>query len=344
MAQISNYPFLRRLRADVSSHIQYFAGGKRKKSGRGLSFLFLPSGASITEVPMDDRELPFLFNGQTNDYQDLAVQGTILWRALNPEKLGERIDLTIDLKSGSFVGQPIEQINNVLVSLARQFASGYLKQKGIRTLLEGGPAPLQANVIDALETDHTLANMGLELVNITITSLTPSSELARALQTPTFEALQQKADEAVFSRRAMAVEKERAIAENELNNEIELATRKKSLIEREDENARMQTVAKAENRKISANAEAETIRVIDQARVNTERDRMKVFADLEPSVVLALAAQEFAGKLSKIDNLTISPDMLSNFVEQFRGTLTESKQPKTIQPPANKPAPKRPRK
>jgi len=219
-----------------------------------------------------------------------------------------------------------------------------LKQKDIRTLLEGGPAPLQANVIDALETDHTLANMGLELVNITITSLTPSSELARALQTPTFEALQQKADEAVFSRRAMAVEKERAIAENELNNEIELATRKKSLIEREDENARMQTVAKAENRKISANAEAETIRVIDQARVNTERDRMKVFADLEPSVVLALAAQEFAGKLSKIDNLTISPDMLSNFVEQFRGTLTESKQPKTIQPPANKPAPKRPRK
>lgn len=186
--------------------------------------------------------------------------------------------------------------------------------------------------------------MGLELVNITITSLTPSSELARALQTPTFEALQQKADEAVFSRRAMAVEKERAIAENELNNEIELATRKKSLIEREDENARMQTVAKAENRKISANAEAETIRVIDQARVNTERDRMKVFADLEPSVVLALAAQEFAGKLSKIDNLTISPDMLSNFVEQFRGTLTESKQPKTIQPPSNKPAPKRPRK
>lgn len=330
MAQISNYPFIRRLRADVSSHIQHFSGGKRKKSGRGLSYLFLPSGASITEVPMDDRELPFLFNGQTNDYQDLAVQGTILWRASNPEKLGERIDLTIDLKSGNFVGQPIEQINNVLVSLARQFASSYLKQKEIQTLLEGGPAPLQANVIDALETDHTLTNMGLELINITITSLTPSSELARALQTPTFEALQQKADEAVFSRRAMAVEKERAIAENELNNQIELATQKKSLIEREDENERMQTVAKAENRKISANAEAETIRVIDQAKVDTERDRMKVFADLEPSVVLALAAQEFAGKLSKIDNLTISPDMLSNFVEQFRGSMDNTKPSKTI--------------
>lgn len=213
MAQITTYPFVRRLRADVSSHIQYFSSGTRKKSGRGLSFLFMPNGASISQVPMDDRELPFLFNGQSADYQDLAVQGTILWRALNPEKLGERIDLTIDLKTGFFVGQPIEQINNVLVSLTRQFATSHLNQHDVRTLLEGGPAPLQSSIIAALAADHTLADMGLELVNITITSLTPSNELARALQAPTFEALQQKADEATFTRRAMAVEKERAIAE-----------------------------------------------------------------------------------------------------------------------------------
>ncbi|PIE12482.1 MAG: band 7 protein, partial [Rhodobacterales bacterium] len=32
----------------------------------------------------------------------------------------------------------------------------------------------------------------------------------------------QKADEATFSRRALAVDKERAIAENELQNQIEL--------------------------------------------------------------------------------------------------------------------------
>jgi len=87
MAQITSYPFIRALRADVSSHIQHFSGGKR-----GLSFLFFPNGASISQVPMDDRELPFVFNGQCADYQDVAVQGTILWRASDPEKLGDRID------------------------------------------------------------------------------------------------------------------------------------------------------------------------------------------------------------------------------------------------------------
>lgn len=119
-----------------------------------------------------------------------------------------------------------------------------------------------------------------------------------------------------------------------MNNQIELAAQKKSLIEREDENARMQTVASAENSKITADAQADNIRVIDQAKVDMEQARMSIFANLEPSVVLALAAQEFAGKLSKVDNLTISPDMLSSFVEQMKGSFISQTAPSEIATPA----------
>ena len=55
--------------------------------------------------------------------------------------------------------------------------------------------------------------MGLEVVTVRVADVSPSAELKRALQTPTFERLQQQADEATFERRALAVEKERAIAE-----------------------------------------------------------------------------------------------------------------------------------
>ena len=90
------------------------------------------------------------------------------------------------------------------------------------------------------------------------------------MQTPTFEALQQKADEATFERRALAVDKERAIAENELANKTELARREKQLIAEEAENARDRATGLAEAQQIEAAAEAERIRTVESAKAEAE--------------------------------------------------------------------------
>ena len=321
MVAIRKYPGFRQLRAEASSHIQYFRKGKLKNSGRGLAFLFLPDEASISEIPMDDRQLSFFFKGEAVDFQGLSVQGTLMWRVANPAILGDRIDFTVDLDLGLHTGQPIDHINAVLAGLVQQFANAYLKQSGVRELLKAGLAPLQAAIANAFTSDHTLDEMGLELVGVSVTGLAPSSELSRALQAPTFESLQQQADEATFSRRALAVEKERAIAENELSNEIELATRQKELIARQDINARSEAEAAAAAMKIESDAEADRIRVVGQARVDMERGRFEAYEKVPPSVLLALAAKEFASKVNRIDNLTVTPDMLAGLVSQLQGTL-----------------------
>ena len=339
MADIDRFPIFYRLRADVSSHIQLFSKGKLRKGGRGLAFWFLPSGSSITETPMDDRELPFLIKAQSSDFQDLTTQGTILWRVADPEKLADRIDFTIDLKTGHYVAGPMQQIGNVLVGLVQQFTAQYLRNHDVRGLLQGGPVPVQAQVIQDLEVGQKLSGMGLELIDLTFSSLKPSSELERALQTPTFEALQQKADEATFERRAMAVEKERAIAENTMQNEIEMAAQKRSLIEKEDENAKLRAIAEAETSRISSQSRADNIRLLEDAQIDSERARMEVFASLDPSVVLALAAREFATKLSKIDTLNVTPDMLSNLMEQIKPALNSA----PAAPPPAKAQPTTPR-
>ena len=324
MAQITRYPLLRHLRADAASHIQHFRKGVRVRSGRGLAFWFTPDGASISEVPLDDRELPFLLRGQSADYQDLTVQGGIVWRVADPELLGDRIDFTIGLKDGLHIGQPVDQINNVLISLAGQFVNAEVKTRGIRDVLERGTAPLQAVIASGMSGDHTLTGMGLELVRVDVARVLPSSELARALQAPTFESLQQQADEASFARRALAVEKERAIAENELGNQIELATRRQELIAREDANARSEAEGQAAALKITADAKAERIRVVDQARADMERAHLDAYADLAAPALLAIAAREFAGNLDRIDNLTITPDMLSGLAAQMRNVFEET--------------------
>jgi hypothetical protein len=62
----------------------------------------------------------------------------------------------------------------------------------------------------------------------------------KALRTPAREQIQRNADRATCERRGLAVERERAIAENELQNQIELARREEQVVAQRGANARRQ--------------------------------------------------------------------------------------------------------
>ena len=68
MAEIHRFPFRRHLRGDPSHHLLRFRRGALFASGRGLSFWFYPMNTSIVEIPMDDRELPFLYHARSRDF------------------------------------------------------------------------------------------------------------------------------------------------------------------------------------------------------------------------------------------------------------------------------------
>ncbi len=317
MAEIRNYGMLRHLRSEASVHITYHRKGRVVTSGRGLAFWFRPDGASIAEAPMDDREMPFLIQGRSHDYQPVTLQGTATWRVKDAATLGRRIDFSIDLKTGHYQQEPVEQITNLLVGLAQQQATQYCAENTVDALLAAGLEPLKERLEAGLIAAPELTEMGLEVVTLRLLELAPSAELDRALQTPTFEALQQKADQATFERRAMAVEKERAIAENELQNQIELARRETSLIEREGENSRNRAQDSAAAKQIEADGEAGRIRAVEQARADMEEARMAVYKDLRPEVLAGLAARDFAKKLQKIEHLNVTPDLLGHLLANF---------------------------
>ena len=238
MAMITNFGMIARLRSDASHHVIRYRSGKQRQSGRGLVFWFRPDVASIAEIPMDDREMTIFVKGRSADFQAVNVQGVLAWRVAEPERLAERIDFTIALGNGNYIGQPLERIETRLAGLVNQAALDYLAKAPVQGLLDAGIEPLRAQLEAALASDPALVEIGLAVVSVRLNNLAPSSELERALQTPTFEALQQKADEATFERRALAVDKERAIAENELANRVELAKREKELISEETRNIR----------------------------------------------------------------------------------------------------------
>lgn len=311
MASIRNIGVIAQLRSEASNHVIRFRKGRIRQSGQGLVFWFRPETASISELPMDDREMTLFVRGRSRDFQTVVVQGTVGWRVIDPERLASRVDFSIDLATGRLRGEPIERIEARISGIAGQAALQYLGAEPVRTLLDAGPEPLRTALEEVLAAAPSLVEIGIVPVSVRLTNLAPTSELERALQTPTFESLQQKADEATFARRALAVEKERAIAENELATRTELARRETELIAQEAGNARERAAGLSQAHGIEAEAEAERIRLVDGARAEAEERRVAIYRDLPPAVLLGLAARELAGKLETIEHLNVTPDLLA---------------------------------
>jgi regulator of protease activity HflC (stomatin/prohibitin superfamily) len=325
MANIKHFGFVAHLRSDASSHVIHYSAGKMAKSGRGLSFWFLPQNASIAELPVDDREMSLFINGRSKDFQDMSVQGNISWHIASADRTAERVDFTIGLHNGLLQSDSIDKIEGRIIGLANQAVVQYFAEAAVRELLDAGLDPIRSRIEAALVGSPALTDIGVEIVAVRLSKISPSAELERALQTPTFEALQQKADEAVFERRALAVDKERAIAENELANKTELAKRETLLITQEAENARARAVSEAEAGQIEADAEAARITTIQAAKAKAEGERMAIYRDLPSHVLTGLAAREFAGKLTGINNLNITPDLLAALAGEFGKSKTDGK-------------------
>lgn len=327
---ISRLLFARHLRAEPTSHVLFFKDGALRKSGPGLAFWFMPLGASVSAVPLDDRELPILIKGRTADFQEVTVNGAIVWRVARPQDVARRVDFSVDVDTGAWTKEPLDRVAATLTQLANQLALVYLTQATLRQVLKEGNVAVRAAIHDGLIDDAGLAQMGVEIVATRVSSVLPTSEMEKALQMPTREKIQQEADEATFGRRALAVDKERAIQENELGNQIELARREEQLIAQRGQNERRRATETAESKRIeveasaknvsvNATAQADSIRLLEEAKVHAEKERMAIYKELSPHTMMGLAARELAGTLQSIEHLTISPDMLGSMLQRVLG-------------------------
>lgn len=316
MAEIRSYPFFRHLRAEPTRHVILSKNGKTRRSGPGLAFWFSPLGASIVEIPLDDRELPFVFRGRSSDFQDVAVNAGVVWRSADPELLGTRFDFAVNPRTGGWNRDPLEKVASAIAGRAQELAAAFFARTPLRQILDEGVESVRRVIHGGLVADTTLAALGIEIVSTTVASIAPSAEMEKALQTPMRERIQQGADQATFERRALAVEKERAIQENELSTRIELARREETLIAQTGANERRRASDNAEAAHIAAVSQAESLALLETAKNDAEKTRMAIYRDLPTAALFGLAANELAGKLQTIEHVTLTPDMIGDFVQK----------------------------
>ncbi len=322
MAVIKRYPVMRHLSSSPTSYVVHLKRGKVRHEGTGLAFWFRPLSAVISEVPVDDRELPLVARARTADLQDLAVTLTVSFRFVDPKLVAGRIDFAVSPESGRWTGNPLEQVQGLVTELAKGQVMDAVAPMTLRDAITSGAGLLRDAVTTGLQNDQRLAATGIVVLGARIAGVRAEADMERFLQTPAREAAQTEADRSTYERRALAVARERAIAENELANRIELATREQQLVTQEGTNARrraeeaaaaslVEANASAQRQGLLAQADANTARVVGDAQVSVEAARLGAYEGVDQRILAALALQELAHNLPDINNLTVTPDMLT---------------------------------
>ncbi|MDX3645193.1 SPFH domain-containing protein [Streptomyces sp. MB09-02B] len=290
MADITRRLGWRHLRGAPTAHIRHHRSGRLAHDGPGLSFWYRSLSAALSEIPVDDRELAMTFHARTSDFQDVAVQATVTYRVSDPATAAARLDFSIDPDTGVWRGAPLEQLSTLLTETAQQHALDVLARTTLASALVDGVAAVRERVASGLAAEPRLPATGIEIVAVRVVALRPEPEVERALRTPAREQIQQEADRATYERRAVAVERERAIAENELASQIELARREEQLVDQRGTNARREAEEKAAADAVKAGAEAaRTVRLTE-----AEAERTVKLAEAEAARSVRLADAEAA--------------------------------------------------
>ncbi|MCM3882472.1 SPFH domain-containing protein [Frankia sp. R82] len=339
MADISRVPFLCHLRGRPTSYIRHLRGAEVAHEGVGQVFWYRPRTAVISEVPVDDRELAVLFHARTSDFQDVAVQATVTYRIADPALAAARLDFGIDPELGTWREKPLDQLAGMITETAQQYASDLLARASLTTALAEGVPEIRVRVTEGLRSDARLVQTGIAVAGVRVVAVRPAPDVEKALCTPTREQIQSEADRATYGRRALAVEQERRIAENELQSKIELAVRAERLVTQEGANEqrrmteqaaaaritaeaeaqRAQTTAhaQAERVRVEASARAEAVRLVGQAEADAEAARVAAVTGLDTSAMVALAVRDLADHLPSIGALTITPDLVTELLARF---------------------------
>ena len=196
-------------------------------------------------------------------------------------------------------------------------------------------------LLDLRQNDE-LAQMGIEIINLSLLAVRPNAETARALEAQVREQILKDSDDAIYNRRNSSIEQERLVKENEYNTQIAVEEKKREIEERklmakqglqkqqnqlkeEQINADIKLEEKkkdlmelsSENIRITADAKAYELSAAMKALEDTKQETIQALASvgMDSNKLIAIAFQELAKKAGSIGQLNVSPDLLRELMQ-----------------------------
>jgi len=311
----------RYVKAPPTTFVMQFRNGQIVREGLGLSFFFWSPRSTIVNVPAGSTEMPFIFNEITGDFQEVTVQGQLIYRVADPKKLALLMDFSLR-PWGVYASDDPQRLPQRISNMAQTATRAEIQSRPLRTAI------IEADVIarrvqTALGTMASLQTLGVEVLDFAILAVKPTPDTARALEAEAREQLLRLADDATYGRRNNAVEQERRIRENELQTEVAVQAKQReidqTMLESQIalEERRKQLVAlEAENSRAKSDAEAYSLEVTLKPLAALDPKALQVLAarGLDARSLVAMAFQDLAANAAKVGNLNISPELLDSLM------------------------------
>jgi regulator of protease activity HflC (stomatin/prohibitin superfamily) len=309
------------IKVPPTTYLLQYKRGKVKREGAGLSFFYYAPTSTIVTIPLASADVPLVFQEATADFQSVTIQGQLTYRVADPKRLAALLDFSVDTPRVYHSDDP-RKLPERLVHIMQTLTRAITQKLTLRDALVSSDA-IVAEVLTQLRASDAISTMGIEILGLSLLSIKPTPETSRALEADAREALQRRADEAIYARRNAAVEQERLIKESELNTEIAVEEKKRQI--RETQMAAEIAVEEQRSQLIDRRVENEHKDADSRAYALTET--LKPLRDLDwktlmmlggknadPRMMIALAFQEMADNAQKIGELNVSPDLLKSLI------------------------------
>jgi regulator of protease activity HflC (stomatin/prohibitin superfamily) len=310
------------MKAEPHVFVLHYQNGKIRHRGRGLSFYYYAPISSIVAVPVNTVDIPFAFTLVTKDFQTITLQGQLSYRVTDPERLAGLLNFTLKHGGGYMSDDPAKMADRLL-HLTQTTAQSLMLPMALYQALVSADA-LAASMLNQIRASEVLAMHGVEVLTFSILNLRPTPDMAKALEAETREELQQKSDQATYTRRNAAIEQERTIKENELNTELLVEAKRREIRESqmageiaiEEQRAHL-LEQKIVNEQKEADSRAYTLATtLAPLKEMDWRTLMALNSKgNDAKLNIALAFRELAEKAQKIGTLNITPDLLERLTQ-----------------------------
>jgi regulator of protease activity HflC (stomatin/prohibitin superfamily) len=333
---------LKFVKFEPNYYIHVIKKGRVVKEGQGLSFWFYMPTTSIIKIPLETKNVPFVFEETSNDYQTLTIQGDLIFKISDTKKIIDQVNFTIGFRNFDYLSDDPEKLNQIIINIVKTIAKTEISNLSLRDSIKSIDR-ITKTLKEAVQNNEYLQNLGIKITNINILSISPNKETARALEAETRENILREADDAVYKRRNSAVEQERKIKENELNTEVAVEEKKRQIMETQIEGQRSikekERIILQEELSFKIKQEQENTKLIDISKKNKKNEAdikayslnaiLEPLSKMNPDIIRSLSsigmdseqliANAFTGlaeNAEKIGELNISPELLQKLLKK----------------------------